>query len=524
MAEDYTSSNIIHKGNKGYIVFTRDGSRKADTDYSKAFDSFANTGRQPKGFVVLDATSQEAKFRDAFNRVSQPVQSAVSATGKLLGRLGVATGTQMSGSPASINPRQGGLLPGGPTPAGQTTPAGDFRLQTAPSTQAGIQTGGQVGQAAAENIINPMIATPEAAALTGGTAAATAATAGTAGLIPFLIRTGTAGASYLAGQELTGSAEGRPTDRFMKPLYAVALSAGSEAGFGVIKSLFNLPTLKSKASQQIQSDVSDLMESRFPHLSRQGLSGIKAALGTSKGMHEATTLGVKALRGTTEEVMLETYDNIITTLPRALSTSSRDKFKSDITGYFDDYLTAANKILDNPKLDPADFKTSMDKAKQSIRIRVANEFEKAGKANVPLDNRIVSILNNFNKSDDDLRLGMVIVNNLKKSSTPEGFNSRRFQALMRDSYLSDPSEILDKATLAAARGKPITGIDYKLDKVSSARPSVNIPGLRRFGQLRLGVKVPVLDKFIGTVRGAAAQQQAQSAATARTITEFLKEE
>ena len=498
MAEStYISHDAIDYQNQPVTIFSRTGKRQSESAYAKAIEAYnTSKGKQQPGFTILSGGGKQAQIRRGFDAVSQPVQSAITATGKFLGKAGVTGAAHLSG-----------------------------QLQGAPATQDARQVAGQAGQAVAENVVNPMIATPEAAGATAAGTAATLLTGGIAapairassGLLPAFIRATATATGYATGQQFTGSSRGRPNEQLNRPILAGVLSLTTEGVFGLIRKGFS-STLTQRSQSLFDDDIRSLLQSKYPAIANQGPTGLNAVLSTPKGLSDITQAGVKALRESNKETVDAVFDRLVKSLPRGFKASTRDSIRSNL----DEMVKASNAALDDisNSVTRTESNKEISELAKKVTDLVANEFK--GSTNVNAAKSVSESLNELTASYRHLRDGAYLLQAMKDAAGEGGLTVQKFQQHVRNTFQSNPGSLTHRAGLLSGRGRNIADTG-QVDLSSVLRSPVSVrPGiLNKFLQ---GPRIPYKRSPVGTVpgeRGIAATKAGALAVTNQSIKDFL---
>ena len=475
---------MIGPGKGDAVAYSTTGKGHSRDKFADVIQKYRETGEIEKGFTILPMGSQQQKLRSGFE--------ALMSEGIGPMKMGIIPGLKRTigeiGEQASPLDRLWNIL----TSKFKQEPS----MPTEQIRQRGRREGEKVGQFLAEQIN-----TPEKLAMTLGLGGTGKLATKMTGLIKPALSATVGGTSYLLGQELAGGAEGRDMiERYVaRPMMVALLTGATETAVGIMRTLTK-SGLSRRAVQQVEDDIIELVNVRYPHLANSGSSAVNRIAQTPRGLRELTQIGSRALKSTTDEVGANLYQSIVLTTPSTPGKVLERKLRSSI----DDYSNAVYRYMDNigdEKITAQAAKTVSD---------ASDEITKMLKTAYPKSTNIQSNLNlvfsNQAVKNRDMISGAEMLWSLKKSGAARGFDPAKFQREIIDKYASK-DEFYQAVANRAFRGK-VGEFDI------TRRPSLSVPSIRgfmtgRYPKLSLGSTT----RFGGTVRNIPSSTPANLGAT-----------
>ena len=439
----------------GQVMFSTTGERQTKTAFTDAVSVYSKTGKVPDGFQVLDPASIQGKLRGMFESVNQPIQATLARGGEVVGQ-------------AAEHPMILDLL-------------AKLGLMKPETVESRIQEGGQLGKATGQ-FIGSTVSRPETAAATGVlTALGLSPLRAMSGLIPPALRIAGAALGAGAGDILTGSSS---TAQGVGKNVALA-AMGAVAGEGITGVLrLAAGTVSQKAEEQVTKGIMTLLKNEYPELAAQGPNGINAIASTKDGLQKITSLGVKALRGSTDDIV----STFTTDINQNAATMMGKVSQRHVGEAADGMITAMNSFLDNI----GDVK-AQDAAKEAFKVelqKVSGVLTKEFGKDAP--QKLAPVLQAFQKQLYSVEQGAQVIAALKASGAGGGFNVMSFQKIMAQ-QLYKGGQLMEDVGMAAGMGTP-GGINKPMN--------VTIPSIKH-SLLGIGPKTQISagTRYPGNVQG-----------------------
>lgn len=421
-----------------FTVYTDNSRRVKHEDFAQAIDSYSETGKNPKGFVVL-APGVLDTLRYGFNAVNAPLQAAAGS----VGRQGLQTAT----APIMSTLKGMGILDQGTVDSIQQSVGG-----------AGEATG---------NFLARQVATPQAAMSTLGSAVGAAATGGTSAGLQML---GT-GLGAAAGHFLGGAATGdTPTPG---DLITTGAMHAAGRGFGeVFKWAVGMGTTSQLAQKGVAAKTMDLMKSKYGSAANPGILEMMGS--NPSDVAKLTGIGLDAITTELRAGSSTLIPEIMTNLPRTLTKGAQNTLRAEVRHIQQAAMDTLEHVGNPTKLMEAF--DNFYAAQGNIKALLVNDFKGMG---VPtIDKAITStdaVLDTFWKGKDKYTPGVTVLKALRESSAEQGFNPATFQQALQN-YAQPPGSMMGEIGDIARRGAEYGKSDKVINASLPIGKMLNLPG------------------------------------------------
>lgn len=435
---------------------------RTESDYASALDQYNNSGKLPKGYVVLPVGATRT-MREGFEKT-------VGASARAVGEYG-----------ASREQGPGILAPGS---SGAPNP---------------LYLLAQLAKQAAPVAAEPF-RTPGGALSTVGTAIGTAASRGL-NLIPGMIRTGVAGGlGEIAGQQLFGTAQQDAYSQISQPLGTAIIAGMTQGAAGVVKHALGA-TMSQRAHSQVVEGIAGVIKGEHPHIASNP-NALGAYLDTPGGLAKVSQMGVRAVMDDVSRVS----DNLLTqmqqSLPHSLSKGAQNTMRAQLRHVVNASSDALDNLNDTKNIQHAiaTMRDAVQHAAEKVEPLLRQEFKKLPQAvQDAAVSRVTSQLIAYADSTQRYLPTVALFKALKDSGTAKGFDVRKFQQTVQGIYGQQPGSLLERAGQIAGRGAELTDeVDTAIYRFGMEKtPRVRILGTQFGG----GSRKPIGTRYAGTVRG-----------------------
>lgn len=451
-------------------VYSNDGKRKSAELFDKAVQHYASTGKDMKGFLVLQPGVLDT-LRSAYERVNQPVQQMAPQVGaSIMQRL-----TNPAGVPIA------GLL----QKMGVLTPE---HMQSIQDFAGGV--GSTLGRAA----VAP-VSTPEGAGMALGTAAG-AALSGGFSLAPQMALTGL---GAMAGHQLGGRLGGGAPP--IENTIVAGATAAAAQGFGeVLKYGLGLATkgafsTSQLAEKQVSKGITDLVKSKYGQAGSANAQVLEMIGSNPKDVARLTNMGVDAILGDLKAATPQLRVDIMQQMPRTLTVGAQNTVRAQLRRAED----AAVQYMEDIGTKGAEqyFMDTFTNAKRGVAQAIVDDFKGMSK---PALQRAVAqadaIMDGYAQSLNTYKPGATLLKALRESSAEGGFNARAFQQTLQG-YQQPAGSFMEQVGEVARRGGGADAIDEARSLNLKLNRLADLP----FGLGNLGVQIPGGTQYAGKVEG-----------------------
>jgi hypothetical protein len=259
------------------------------------------------------------------------------------------------------------------------------------------------------------------------------ATSGISGVLSTLARGGAAGAGELVGGLLGQGYQASNSEMITKPLLTAAASAGVDGAIGVIKTAAGMG-LNRKLEDAMGNQLVDLLKSKYPHLSRQGVNGVKAIASTPEGVSDIAQAGMKAIMKNSDEIGESFVQRLNSFTPSAISNTDKQAIKTLIKNHRD----SVRDLLDHLD-DPGNYQDAVDTAVNNLGAKLTSVVSSKGGVTSATGAKLQALVADYYNETQSVYSGAQVINAFRESGAAVGFNQEEFQKYIIRKIQSDPS-------------------------------------------------------------------------------------
>lgn len=457
-------------GGKDVTIFSGDGSKKTESDFSSALQQYAETGQAPDGYTIAEPGSFIHNLR-----------SNIADKASSIGTVGKLVGTAAATSPALLIAQKLGIVPSG-------------TQEDIAST--GMNVGGKVGEA-----VGSTVNTPEKLAATVGTVVGAKLASpstfinsmGEAGLakgalLGNMLKTGGAAALFGQAGRMMGGEAPTPGSALVQDFIPAAIGQGFQGVLDTFITKYLSPNQAEEVARGVLGQVADA----YPGY-RNDPNIISAAVSSREGLQNAVKKMSEGLRGTVQDISDNISTTLMQTLPRTLSVGEQATLRAGLR----DFVRKGNNVLDN--INDAEALTKAQDALRQSGQKVVDFIQetftdKAGKSLITQGNldRVGNIIQAQKDQLEHFNEGAQVLSYLRQSGAHEGFNPVAFADTIMGRDVP--------GTLLGRVGREL-GFGANLERGVGRSPAQHAADFATGLAGMVPGKVGMLGKVLGAVRG-----------------------